>query len=150
VKLAVTPNDFAGSAVPAETIAAYLATEYRFHEDHPLVLIIGQASKDLAALYRDRGVSSAAVITAWNPRGHVCPETDNHAAQVDLIARLKGLGLAHAPGHGADPTGAWTPEDSRLVLGIARARAATLGCDFAQNAIVWADADTVPKLLMLR
>ena len=150
MKLGVTLSDFAGSVVRAETIAAYLATEYRFWGDRPLVLIIGRPSKDLAALYRDRGVSSAAVITAWNPRGHLRSATDNHAAQAALIARLDALGLAHAPGHGADPAGAWTPEDSRLVLGIDRARAAALGRDFAQNAIVWADADAVPKLLMLR
>ncbi len=90
------------------------------------------------------------MITACNPRGRLCSETDNRVAQTALIARLAALGLTHLPGSGADPAGAWTPEDSRLVLGVERPGAATLGRDFGQNAILWADADAVPKLLMLR
>jgi hypothetical protein len=153
-RLIVTPGvtlaDFRGSAVPRETIAAYLAAEYRFWGDRPLVLRIGQASGDLAAVYRDRGAASGAVITAWNPRGVLRAPSDNHAAQAALIARLDALGLAHDPGHGADPAGAWSPEDSRLVLGVDRGAAAALGRDFGQNAIVWADHDAAPNLLMLR
>jgi hypothetical protein len=150
VTLGVLPDDFAGSAVPAATVAAYLAAEYRFWGDPPLVLTIGEASMDLVAVYRQRCVTSAAVITAWNPRGRTRRDVDNHVAQAALLARLDALGLAHEPGQGVDPAGAWVPEDSRLVLGIDRDEAAAIGVGFAQNAIVWAGADAVPKLLMLR
>ncbi len=149
-RLGVALADFAGSAVPAATIAAYLAAEYRFWGERPLVLRIGRASHDLAAVCRDREVSSAAVITAWNPRGLIVSPGDNHAAQAALIARLDALGLAHEPGQGADPDGVWAPEDSRLVFGVDRQAAAGLAADFDQNAIVWMGADAVPKLLMLR
>ncbi len=90
------------------------------------------------------------MITAWNPRGRIRSKAENDAAQAALIARLDALGLAHEPGQGADPAGAWTPEDSRLVLGIDQCSAIRLGVDFDQNAIVWAGPDTVAKLLMLR
>ncbi len=149
-RLGATLADFAGSAVPAETVAAYLAAEYRFWGERPLVLSIGRPNRDLVAIYGDRGVSSVAVITAWNPRGLIAPPTGNHAAQAALVARLDALGLAHEPGQGADPAGVWAPEDSRIVFGIARQAAARLGDEFAQNAVVWADADAVPKLLLLR
>ncbi len=148
----MTLSEFAGSAVPVGTIAAYLAAEYRFWGDRALVLTVGQASGALAALFRDLGVSSAAVITAWNPRGLIRSETENHAAQARLIERLDTLGFAQAPGHGSDPdpAGAWTPEDSRLVLGIDHDAAVRLGHDLGQNAIVWSGADALPKLLILR
>jgi hypothetical protein len=105
----------------------------------------------LAALFRDLGVSSAAVITAWNPRGLIRSEIDNHAAQAGLIARLDTLGFPHAPGHGvdSDPAGAWTPEGSRFLLGLGHDAAAGLG-HLGQNAVVWSDADAVPKLMILR
>ena len=150
MKLGLTLTDVSGSDVPAETVAAYLAAEYRFWADCPLVLRIGRASNDLAAVYRVRRVASAAVITAWNPIGLIRSDAHNHAAQAALIVRLDALGLAHVPGQGVDPCGGWAPEDSRLVFGPDLDTAATLGAGYGQNAIVWAGEDAVPKLLMLR
>jgi len=150
MRLGTTAADFPDSLVPAGTIAAYLATQYRFWGARPLVLIIGQANDELRALYRDRGLASAAVITAWNPYGAPLPADENHSAQARLVARLDRLGLAHEPGHGADPAGKWAAEDSRLVLGVDLEAAAAFGRDLGQNAIVWAGADAAPRLVMLR
>ena len=141
---------FGGSRIPQSTIEAYLATEYRITGERPLVLRIGQRNVQLAALYRAHSADRAAVLTAWNPYSEPRPDAQNRAAQSQLISELDRLGLHHEPGHGADPTGLWPPEDSRLVLGLDYAVATSLGIRFGQNGFVWASADADPTLILLR
>ena len=141
---------FCSSRIPRSTIAAYLATEYRIAGNSPLVLRIGQPNQQLAALYRGHAVDRAAVLTAWNPHSEPRPDAQNHAAQAQLIAELDRIGLHHEPGHGADPTGLWPAEDSRLVLGLDYVIATSLGIRFGQNGFVWAAADADPTLVLLR
>lgn len=143
-------SDFGNSAVPYATTEAYLATEYRIGGEWPLVLQIGQPNARLAALYLAQSAETAAVLTAWNPYSEAKPDAENHAAQARLIFSLNQLGLRHQPGHGADPTGKWHPEDSRLILGLDLATAASLGKKFGQNGFVWASADATPTLILLR
>lgn len=150
MRLGVTLIDFADSTAPRDTIAAYLAARYRFWGRLPVALTIGTVNRDFARLLCEQGVASAAVITAWNPLGVVLAKAVNDAAQARLIAALDALGLAHDPGQGEDPAGIWTPEDSRLVFGADLETAATLGREFDQNAVVWAGADAVPRLVMLQ
>ena len=141
---------FGGSQIAPATIEAYLATEYRAWGDWPLVLRIGQESHPLASLYRQEDAKGAAMLTAWNPFSEPREVAENDAAQLRLIGELDRLGFAHQPGNGADPTGQWPPEDSRLVLGISLEIAASLGRQFRQNGIVWVAADAVPLLVLLR
>jgi Protein of unknown function (DUF3293) len=48
------------------------------------------------------------------------------------------------------PSGAWPPELSFFALGISERAARDLGRRFDQDAVVWAGADAVPRLLLLR
>ena len=48
------------------------------------------------------------------------------------------------------PAGAWPRELSYFALGIDEGAARQLGRRFDQDAVVWAGADAVPKLLLLR
>lgn len=141
---------FGGSQISRPTIEAYLATDYRVWGECPLMLRIGRRNAGLATLYGKHAVEAAAVITAWNPRSEPKTKPENAAAQDRLVAERDRKGLAHLLGEGADPTGQWPPEESRLVLGIDLADAATLGKQFEQNGIVWAGADAVPTLILLR
>ena len=143
-------SSFYRSRISHATIAAYLATEYRIQGDWPLVLRIGQPNEQLASLYGVHAVRCAAILTAWNPYSEPKPDAENHAAQARLIAELDRLGLQHQPGHGADPTGQWPPEDSRLVFGLDFATATSLGVRFGQNGYVWAAADAEPTLVLLQ
>ncbi len=140
---------FGGSQIPRLTIEAYLATEYRIWGHWPLVLKIGQASTTLADLYRTHDAIGAAVITAWNPYSQPRPDAENEVSHARLLSELDRLGFPHQPGHGADPTGQWPPEPSRLVVGVDLTTAALLGRQFKQNGIVWADADATPILVLL-
>lgn len=141
---------FGPSRIARETIEAYLATDYRIWGAWPLVLRIGRRSAELAALFDAQNATSAAVVTAWNPFSEPRPDTENEAAHARLIFDIEQLSLSHQPGHGADPTGNWPPEPSRLVLGIDLPSAGSLGRKYRQNGIVWADADAVPTLVLIR
>jgi Protein of unknown function (DUF3293) len=142
--------DFRGSKIPRQTIEAYLATDYSIWGSRRLILRVGQRNHDLAALYQNYAVSSAAVLTAWNPYSEPRSDAENETAQAELISEIDRLALHHEPGHGADPTGEWPPEPSRLVLGVDLDIAASLGRKFRQNGIVWVSANAVPTLVLLR
>lgn len=74
------------------------------------------------------------VITAHNPGGRLASGTDNAAAQVRLVAKLKERGLTVWPAAGGDPS--WTHvEDSAAVIGMDEADAIALGAQFGQDAI---------------
>ena len=141
---------FGRSRIPRATIEAYLATDYRIWGDWPLVLHIGQRSVELGSLFEAQKVASAAVVTAWNPFSEPRPIVENQTAQARLIADIEQLALQHQPGHGADPTGVWPPEPSRLVLGIDLTSAGSIGRKYGQNGVVWAGADAIPTLVLLR
>jgi hypothetical protein len=142
--------DFRGSSIPRQTIEAYLATDYSIWGSRRLILRVGQRNHELAALYQKYAVSTAAVLTAWNPYSEARSDAENETAQHELISEIDSLSLRHEPGHGADPTGKSPPEPSRLVLGVDLETAATLGRRFRQNGIVWVSANVVPTLVLLR
>jgi hypothetical protein len=113
------------------------------------VLRIGQQSDDLAALYQKYTVSTAAVLTAWNPSSELRPSAENEIAQAELVSEIDRLALLHRSAQGTDPTGKWPSEQSRLVLGLDLETANVLAHQFGQNGIVWVGADTVPTLLLM-
>ncbi len=58
--------------------------------------------------------------------------------------------LAYIEGIGQHPSKQWPGEASYLVFGLELEAAKTLGRALRQNAIVWSDADAVPRLILLR
>jgi hypothetical protein len=95
-------------------------------------------------------VKSAAFITACNPYSRSTSSEENEARGRRLRLDIQRLGLTHFEGQGRDPSGQWPPEDSLLVLGLSRESALELGARYEQNALLWADTDAVPRLLLLR
>jgi hypothetical protein len=139
------------SQVDPDKIAAYLATDYEVAwADRRFVLRIGQVSAELRALYAETGCATALFVTAFNPEGRSRPDAENAAAHESLRADLAGLGMRFAEGVGRAQAGDWMPEKSFLVLGIDRAAASSLGRRYGQDAVVWAAADAIPDLLVLR
>lgn len=80
-----------------------------------------------------------------------CEANDAVCAQLrdELISRA-----AHPEqiikGESHDPSGAWPEEKSFLALGLDLETSQVLGREFGQNAIVWAGADAIPRLILLR
>lgn len=138
------------STLPAELIHAYLETEYRVHGAPGFALRVGVASPDLLALQARHGVAASAFLTAWNPESRALDPDTNAKRQALLADEIRRLGLAALPGVGQDPAAAWPGEESVLVPGLGLDAAKVLGARFGQNAIVWAGADGVPQLVLLR
>jgi putative PIN family toxin of toxin-antitoxin system len=128
-----------------ELIQAYERASYAL--DSGVVLRIGVRDPDLDRLLEAHGATTAAFVTAANPRGEARPRAENEAAMAALRASLAQPWL---PGEGRDPEGRWSAEPSVLVLGIARADAEALGRRLEQNAIVFVERGGAPELVLLR
>jgi hypothetical protein len=149
------------SKIADDLIAAYRSACYRIGEqvDHgkgpasgAIILRIDQYSEPLSQLLSASGHQSAAFITAFNPFGQTQNPEINQEACAHLFDRLRSLvgpGRIIA-GEGFDPSGKWSPEKSFLALGLDLEASAALGKEFGQNAIVWAGAGAVPRLILLR
>ncbi len=138
------------SNVDAATVRAYEQTEYRVLGDASIVLRVGKACADLALLHEQHQTQCSAFVTACNPLGDVLDDTVNAERQQALAAQLARDGLVALPAVGQAASGSWPAEASFLVLGIERAAAQELGRQFQQNAIIWAGADAIPELILLR
>ena len=132
---------------PAALAAAYLRARYRVESaEGPFTLRIGEYCTELQRWHERWAVSQSAFISAANPFSVPTDAEQNAAAHERLLKRLAMAGLHAVPGTGLDPDGRWIPERSVLVAGIAEASALRLAAAFNQYAIVFADADAVPRL----
>jgi hypothetical protein len=139
------------SDVAMDKVAAYEATDYMAAWNGiPFVMRIGIGSEALRAAYRDSGCETALFVTAFNPLGQARGDAENEAEHARLGAELRAATPHVAEGRGADPSGEWPAEKSFLALGLDEGEARRLGAAYRQDAIVWADADGVPRLLLLR
>lgn len=138
------------TAIPADTIAAYLAADFIVDADPSFVMHIGERCDALAALYAAHQVDCCAFITACNPQGEPAGDDINQQRQQAFARTLEQRALAYLTGAGCDPKEQWPCEPSYLVMGTALAEAKAMGQDLKQNAIVWCGADMVPQLVLLR
>ena len=145
-----SPDYAMNAACNKSLIKAYQETEYRVTQGHSLALRVDAPCPELASLYKAKGVSCAAFITACNPFSNLLGDEENAKRQASLAAELKRRGLCFFAGVGQHPSGNWPGEPSFLVLGLALEAAKSLGKAHEQNAVVWCGADAVPKLVLLR
>lgn len=138
------------SILPAWLIQAYRATNYEVHGQLPFVLRVDQPSEALRREMLLGGVEGALYITAWNPQGVELATQDNDARNARLTLDLRARELYWFPAFGAHPADRARGEASLLVFGPDRDTACELGWRHEQNAVLWAGADAVPRLLLLR
>ena len=131
-----------------ELLAAYKEADYVIFGEPELVLKIGEPSARLDALLDEEGAPSAVFITAANPGSEPRPPAENAAALEKLDQIVAAAGYPWRAGEGREPGGGWR-EPSRLVIGIWRENAETLGRLFRQNAIVWIERGKAPELVIL-
>lgn len=140
--------------IPDDLIYAYRSAYYRAGLGHEVITLhVDQYSEPLARLLTASGHRCAAFITACNPFGAVESHEVNMKACLDLrksldryVARQNQI----IEGEGIDPAGAWSAEKSFLVLGLNLETAKALGKEFGQNAVVWMEAEAIPRLVLLR
>jgi hypothetical protein len=132
------------------TVLAYQQTEYRVLGSVPAVLQVGVRCAPLALLHQMHHTDCSAFVTACNPLGQLLEPAANAQRQAALAQELSRQGRVALAGIGQHPQGGWPPEASFLVPGLSRAAAQQLGRMFEQNAVLWADADAIPQLILLR
>lgn len=135
----------------SELLAAYHAAHYQVqYPQGAFTLRTDNPSDELARLLRETGHTCAAFITACNPHSWPLSEAENALAQQQLAEELAQHGYMTIPAIGLDPAGEWQGEESFLVPGLDLENAKSLGEQYAQNAILWADSETaVPQLVVL-
>jgi hypothetical protein len=138
------------SLISPKLIAAYKSANYTIICDQPVVLNIGQPSRQLLKLHNQFRCTCSAFITAWNPYSKAVSEDENVAAQARLEAYLAERSFSFVTGKGEDSTGNWPGEPSVLVFGTSQDEAESIGIQFLQNAIVWNHDDAIPQLNLLR
>lgn len=139
-----------GSAIHQDKVRAYHETEYWVDPPAALVLRIGEKCQALAQLHTNHGVVESAFLTACNPCGQELSDAENATRQQTLVDEVCRHGLTVITGAGKHPSNGWPPEPSVLVLGLGLDQARELGKAWQQDAIVWAGADAVPQLILLR
>lgn len=142
------------SKVPDDLVETYRSAYYRAGSGHnAITLRVDQYSEPLAKLLAETGYRCATFITACNPFGAQESLEANMKACADLRERLDRHVAQPSQimeGEGIDPSGAWPPEKSFLVLGLDLETSEALGREFGQNAIVWSGLEAVPELVLLR
>jgi len=131
-----------------DLLAAYENADYVVFADPEVVLKIGEPSRRLDALLEQEGASTAAFVTAANPRSEPRSPGENAAALAKLDQVVAAAGYPWCAGEGREPDGSWV-EPSRLVIGIYRDHAQTLARLFGQNAIVFVEKGAAPELVVL-
>jgi len=134
------------TAIPAETIAAYLAADFIVDADPSFVMHVGHRCDALARL----GIARCAFITACNPLGEAADDATNARRQQEFAQQLAQRGLSWMTGAGCYPKQEWPAEPSLLVLDLSADDAKAIGHQLRQNAILWCGADHVPQLILLR
>jgi hypothetical protein len=135
-------------SITPEQLAAYRNARYVVFSEPDLVLRIGEPNADLDELLEAEGATSAAFISASNPRGELQSDGVNDIAYVALV-QVESEGYEVFAGEGRDPQGKWPAERSALILGIAREEAERIGRAFEQNAIVFVEKGAAPELIVL-
>ncbi|WP_349606875.1 DUF3293 domain-containing protein [Cupriavidus sp. DF5525] len=141
---------FSASAIPLDTIEAYRETHYHVGEDPLATLKVGEFCSALLVLHRAAEVDCSAFISACNPFSEQLDDAANAQRHAALEQGLRQRGFTILAGVGQHPSNGWPGEASFLVLGLSSSEARQLGVEYCQNAIVWAGADAVPELVLLR
>lgn len=134
--------------VSPKLMDAYREADYVVFAEPEFVLKIGEPSSRLDALLEEEGATTAAFLTAANPRSKPQSAAQNASALSALDQLVAAAGYPWRAGEGREPDGSWV-EPSRLVIGIYRENAEALGRLFGQNAIVFIEKGAPPELLVL-
>lgn len=134
--------------LPAELRAAYEVTDYIVHADAEIHLVVGSPlPHDLARLMTEYKVSTAALVTAWNPFSRSLPEPTNRLRQRQLMHDFSHRGIRWVAAEGRDRAGEWPAEHSLFALGLSRQAVDELLVRYQQHALVWCTLDRPVRLL---
>ena len=130
---------------------AYLKTDYVVKDGTiDLTLRIDEKNSDLDNLLIKYQSVSAAFLTAYNPYSQQLSRLENEKRQGELVSILKAEGYNFLYGYGQSQTEDWSPEPSVLILEINCQTAMEFARQFEQNAFLFIEKSTAPKLISSR
>lgn len=113
-------------------------------------LKIQQFSPALQQLYQATSQASMALITAYNPYSQLTNDKVNQQAQQQLSNVLQTYTKCYIyPAQHQDPKQQWPPEPSYCILGLSLPQAKALAKQFRQTALVWAEKEAIPQLIVV-
>ena len=92
-------------------------------------------------LFEKENETSAAILTAWNPRSQAIDFQQNKLRNNDLynLLKEKEYSFYEALGKGKDPR--WPAEEGYIILGLKKEEAEKIAVNYEQNAYVWLQQD---------
>lgn len=138
------------TAIDPATLQAYCETGYHVHGRGSFTLKVAEACPALVAAHQQYRVDCSAFVTACNPYSQHLRDRANAARHAALGRWLHRQGFRAIEGIGQHPSNGWLGEASYLILGLDLKHARCLGARLKQNAILWAGADAIPQLILLR
>ena len=87
----------------------------------------------------------AMVITAWNPRSHLLPLSENNIRNKELKSKLEHYTVFKSMGQGDGST--WPAEESFFILGMSIEAAKVLASEYEQYAFVLCEHDKSASLI---
>jgi len=132
----------------SELEAAYRATDYwLFLPSGALALRVDQSDPVFVRWLEEAGVSSWAILTAFNPASERLSDNENAERQSALEIALLERGFEPYAGENTVVDAAWPAEQTCLVPNLSLAEAVRFGRQFQQNAIIHGGSDGVPHLI---
>jgi hypothetical protein len=130
----------------AELLGHYLKTEYRVETGGGIIVLkINQPSDFLGRAHKLHITDRSAFITACNPASLRMNDAVNEAAMEAMNDEISERWPKYFS-EDADPTGAWPPEPSFLVMGIDYRDVIKLAHKYNQNAFLYAYKEPVLRL----
>ena len=124
--------------ISPELIRAYREAHYIvLDEGTEIRLQVGTVNLELTRFMSNKNVSTASVLTAYNPYSEVKTKQENELAQMQLRHKLQEKGIAMLEAVGRDAKEQWEPEPSVLALDLTLNEAEILADEFGQNAFIW-------------
>ncbi len=115
---------------------AYRTTHYTVKAGTGLDIHIGEHSPAADALLDAHHARRALLLSACNPFSEASSDTANQLRHGMLEMAMQSLGLPALSAEGRDPTGAWPPEASLLLIGTTPGQELRLLRDYEQHAAV--------------
>jgi hypothetical protein len=127
--------------VHPELVKAYREAIYIVNTaDDAISLKVGEVNSALASLMYANEITTAAVLTAYNPFSDVRTIEENEQSQSRLLNTLTQKCKSCINAIGTDAKGEWDPEPSIFALGISLQDAETLADEYGQNAFIWVNS----------
>lgn len=133
-----------------ELEAAYRATTYQvFLPGCRCDLRVDQTCAALADWLKKQGCTGFAIITAHNPGKQRLDDASNAEAQSALECDLLEGNYEPYAGENLADAANWPIEETCFIPDIALVDALALAEDYGQSAILWGEADGIPRLVWI-